>query len=73
MAKGKITIDREKCKGCQLCISVCPKQCIAASKGLNEKGYYPAEFTQAEGEECCTACTLCALICPDIAIEVYRG
>jgi len=73
MAKGKITIDQELCKGCQLCVSVCPKECIAVSKGLNEKGYYPAEFTQTEGEECCTACTLCALICPDIAIEVYRG
>lgn len=73
MAKGKIIIDREKCKGCELCVSVCPKQCIAISSGLNDKGYYPAEFSQGEEGDCCTACTLCALTCPDIAIEVYRG
>lgn len=72
MAKGKIEIDRERCKGCELCISVCPKKRIGVSKGLNQKGYYPAEFCPAEGKEACTGCTLCAVICPDLAIEVYR-
>lgn len=70
MAKGKITIDRERCKGCELCIAVCPKGCIQVSEELNQKGYYPAEFNQ--GEDGCNACTLCALSCPDVAIEVYR-
>jgi len=72
VAKGKIEIDRERCKGCGLCISVCPKQRIATSAGLNQKGYYPAEFTAAEGKDGCTGCTLCAVMCPDLAIEVYR-
>ncbi len=72
MAKGMIQINREKCKGCQLCVSFCPKGRIAVSKGLNEKGYYPAEFTPAEGKEGCTGCTTCAIVCPDLAIEVYR-
>lgn len=73
MAKGTIEIDREKCKGCQLCVSVCPKACIAVSKELNTKGYYPAELIQVDGEDVCTGCTMCGLICPDVAIEVYRG
>jgi len=74
--KGKITIDRDLCKGCYLCISVCPKNLIAVSEKLNQKGYYPAEYTEKDGEENdrkCTGCSLCAVTCPDIAIEVYRG
>lgn len=72
MPKGEIKIDREKCKGCQLCLSFCPRQCIQVSQELNDKGYYPAEFSPGEGKKSCTGCTLCAVVCPDIAIEVYR-
>ncbi len=74
--KGKITIDRELCKGCYLCVSVCPKHVIAVSEKLNQKGYYPAEYIEADSKENdrkCTGCSLCAVTCPDIAIEVYRG
>lgn len=72
--KGRITINRELCKGCQLCVSVCPKQLIVVSDRLNQKGYYPAEFTENEStkDRQCTACATCATICPDLAIEVYR-
>ena len=73
MAKGEIKINRDKCKGCQICVEFCPKRVIAVSKTLNDKGYYPAEFRQAEGKEGCTGCTTCFLMCPDLAIEVYRG
>ena len=74
--KGKITIDRELCKGCYLCVSVCPNHLIAVSEKLNQKGYYPAEYIETDSKENdrkCTGCTLCAITCPDIAIEVYRG
>ncbi|MBW1722534.1 MAG: 4Fe-4S binding protein [Deltaproteobacteria bacterium] len=71
--KGRIVIDRELCKGCYLCISVCPNENITASKSLNQKGYYPAEFTEKPKEgKSCVACAMCATICPDVAIEVYR-
>ena len=71
--KGRITIDRELCKGCYLCVSVCPNELISVSDELNQKGYYPAEFTGDGNEEKhCIACVMCATICPDIAIEVYR-
>lgn len=72
--KGRITIDRELCKGCYLCISVCPEQLIAISDELNQMGYCPAMSINSEGESRkCTGCAMCATICPDIAIEVYRG
>jgi 2-oxoglutarate ferredoxin oxidoreductase subunit delta len=74
--KGRITIDKELCKGCGLCITVCPKKQIEISDRLNKKGYYPASFKEADVQDPkkvkCTGCTLCAVICPDIAIEVYR-
>ena len=72
--KGSITIDRELCKGCLLCVSVCPNHLIAVSDELNQMGYYPAEFRQIKNDKkrICTGCTTCAIICPDVAIEVYR-
>lgn len=73
--KGRIVINSKVCKGCYLCMSVCPNECIVISTESNEKGYYPAKFskTKDEGDCRCTGCALCAVICPDIAIEVYRG
>ena len=73
--RGHIIITRDTCKGCALCVSVCPQKVIALSETLNEKGYYPAEFTgsaEPGSDLYCTGCATCALICPDVAIEVYR-
>jgi 2-oxoglutarate ferredoxin oxidoreductase subunit delta len=71
--RGKITIDRELCKGCYLCISVCPQEVISTSSKLNQMGYYPAEFKEnPKKDKRCTGCAMCATICPDVAIEVYR-
>jgi 2-oxoglutarate ferredoxin oxidoreductase subunit delta len=67
--KGYIEINQEVCKGCELCISFCPKKTIAASGKLNAAGYGPASFDSV-GE--CTGCAVCALVCPEVAIEVYR-
>jgi len=73
--KGRIVIDSILCKGCYLCISVCPNECIGISEESNEKGYHPAEVIKTKDgkDRACTGCALCAVICPDIAIEVYRG
>ncbi len=65
---GKITIDIEKCKGCGLCVAVCPKGSIVICEQSNSKGYCPARPTNGD----CTGCALCALVCPDAVIEVYR-
>jgi len=74
--KGRIQINKERCKGCGLCILVCPLKQIEISDQLNTKGYYPARFLEedvCESEETkCTGCSLCGIMCPDVAIEVYR-
>ena len=73
---GRIEIDEERCKGCGLCVTVCPKKKIQISDRLNTKGYYPACFQEAKVRDKnrreCTGCALCAVACPDVAIEVYR-
>jgi len=73
--KGKITINRERCKGCYLCIEVCPNGMIETEETPNKKGYLPARFREniADGEKGCIACAQCAMVCPEVAIEVYRA
>jgi len=71
--RGRIIIDRERCKGCYLCVSVCPNEVIIISQSLNQQGYYPAEPKETVNDsKGCIGCAMCATICPDIAIEVYR-
>ena len=65
---GKIIIDTERCKGCELCVIACPKQIIVISRKSNQNGYFPAQ-TDNRG---CTGCGICALMCPEAVIEVYR-
>ena len=65
---GKIIINAERCKGCGLCVEVCPKGNIVISKESNKAGYFPAQDTNSG----CTGCAVCALVCPDAVIEVLR-
>jgi 2-oxoglutarate ferredoxin oxidoreductase subunit delta len=65
---GKIIINTERCKGCGLCVDLCPKKCILISKQSNKAGYLPAEVVNIYCIGCCT----CALVCPDAVIEVFK-
>ena len=66
---AKVVIDKERCKGCGLCIGVCPKKIITISEGFNSKGYH---FAKVSHQWACIGCLSCAIICPDVAIEVYK-
>ena len=70
MARGTIKIDENRCKGCELCTSVCPKDLIHMAEYFSARGYRPAMLVDPDGQ--CTGCLLCSTICPDVAIAVYR-
>lgn len=68
--KNLVLIDRERCKGCELCVVVCPQQNLSLSIALNRNGYHPASFSYHGKKGDCTACGICYWTCPDSAIEV---
>jgi len=70
MAKGKLSFEVDRCKGCELCTTVCPVNILEMDKTtVNKKGYHPATVTDMDK---CVACTNCALICPDVIIKVEK-
>jgi len=68
---GKITIDRDACKGCGLCAINCPEKLIIMEESLNVRGVHPARFMDTDGQKC-KGCKMCAIMCPDVCIEVYK-
>ncbi|TVR86185.1 MAG: 4Fe-4S dicluster domain-containing protein [Trueperaceae bacterium] len=69
---GTVTVDETLCKGCALCIPVCPKGLMrVADDRFNARGVHPAELI--DPANACTGCQLCATMCPEAAITVYRA
>ncbi len=69
MGRGLVKFDDERCKGCELCVSVCPVKIIRIDQTkINTKGYHAAGTQEIEK---CIGCGNCATICPDGAISVY--
>jgi 2-oxoglutarate ferredoxin oxidoreductase subunit delta len=68
--RGTILINESRCKGCELCVSVCPKGIIHTADYFTSRGYRPAVLVDPEGA--CTGCLLCSTVCPDAGITVYR-
>lgn len=67
---SRIEINETLCKGCGLCVTVCPRKIIALQQDkLNAKGFHPAGVEQMNR---CIGCAFCATICPDNAIEVWK-
>ena len=67
---AKVTFDRERCKGCELCTTVCPKHIVVMDQSAtNNKGYHPATVSDMEQ---CIGCASCAKICPDSVITVDK-
>lgn len=67
--KGSIVVDKEKCKGCGLCVVACPQDVIELAKEVNGKGY---NFAYMAKPDLCIGCANCAEVCPDSIITVYR-
>ncbi len=63
MAKKKftVTINKAWCKGCGICIKVCPKNVLEFDERLK------AEAVRMDD---CIGCKQCDIFCPDLAITV---
>ena len=67
---AKVTFNSDRCKGCELCTTVCPKHIVAIDQTvINRKGYHP---TLDRVFTACIACASCAKICPDSIITVEK-
>jgi len=64
--RGAVHVDRERCKGCGICIEFCPKKVLERSARFNAKGYYPPEVKAGSW---CVNCRFCEVLCPDFAIH----
>ena len=67
--QGRVEIQTDECKGCELCIHVCPVHCLALEEALNCLGYRPARYL-GHG---CTGCGICFYVCPEPGVlTVFR-
>ncbi|MGI6596161.1 MAG: 4Fe-4S binding protein [Elusimicrobia bacterium] len=66
-----VTVKRDRCKGCGLCMDVCPVNVFRISTQFNKLGYHYIE-PEGEGKNSCTGCQRCVMVCPDVAIEIVK-
>jgi len=66
----KISILEEYCKGCTICVEVCPTDVLVMQTvGTRWQGSVAVVVNM----DACIACMLCELQCPDFAIVVTKG
>ncbi|HJP06839.1 MAG: pyruvate ferredoxin oxidoreductase [Proteobacteria bacterium] len=59
---AELEITDAWCKGCDICVKVCPERCLF----LNEQ-----EVVEISDPAACTGCRLCEWLCPDFAIRIH--
>ncbi|HOG19825.1 MAG TPA: 4Fe-4S binding protein [Salinivirgaceae bacterium] len=67
--RGAVVVDKERCKGCSVCVVTCPTKTLALAREVNSKGY---NFAYMENPDKCIGCANCAVVCPDSVITVYK-
>lgn len=68
-SKGSITVDAERCTGCDICVVLCPQRCLELGEAVNAHGYRVAALVRPDD---CTGCEICGWVCPHWAIDVFR-
>ena len=61
--RNEVEITPEWCKGCDICVKMCPERCLV----LNAE-----QIVELTAPDICTGCRLCEWLCPDFAIRIHR-
>ncbi len=62
--RGEVIIFATWCKGCRICVELCPTRVLAMDEDEDHPRIVAAEK--------CTACHFCDTHCPDLALVVRR-
>ncbi len=65
--KPPVRVDLYLCKGCVLCVEVCPKNVLEM---VNDPGVWFGTVVKVARPEDCIRCFKCEDICPDFAMRV---
>ena len=57
----RLEINAAWCKGCGICVKLCPERCLALDA---------QEVTVLKRPDSCTGCHVCEWLCPDFAISI---
>ncbi len=61
-------VNLDLCKGCGICVELCPRKALVLSDDLSPRGY---RYPRIVGG--CVGCRMCENFCPDFAIAVVCG
>jgi len=67
--KFSLFLNKNRCGGCQMCISLCPTGILELSDELNMRIAYIPQVKEGKGKYC-TGCRRCEYGCPDWCIYV---
>lgn len=59
-----VEITEEWCKGCDICVKMCPERCLRLNDRLIAELALP---------DLCTGCQMCEWLCPDFAISITNS
>ncbi|NOZ42340.1 MAG: pyruvate ferredoxin oxidoreductase [Alphaproteobacteria bacterium] len=59
--RTELVITPEWCKGCDICVKMCPEHCLILNKD---------QIVELAEPEKCTGCHICEWLCPDFAISL---
>jgi len=65
----KISIDKALCKGCGICVGICP---VKVYKLSNKRNRYGSTMPDPFGTDACIGCSMCERLCPDAAINTVK-
>lgn len=69
IVEKRVVFNEERCKGCELCTTVCPKNIVVMADRINRQGFRPATVIKQDD---CISCANCAKMCPDLVITVFK-